>query len=431
MWIVPLIAEQVLKREDRVLSVVPKLIHFAFIFPETLLLKAIMRRFSLDGMVIRADVCNALINILSKVSEDYVDVWGMECLRWIIGSRDLRITALSLEIFNVILRPLDAKSINCVGEAVKRFFYTKNCGELLHHFLVFLNNVFVGNEEFVLCYCKAILGWDRFWESPESVPLLMKCLEIEYSIAIVKPLLAHVEASDRIYHILKSLWEQSNDPELFMILLPLKRMRSGATESFAEISDSVIVKAIGHYGWIMSNGVSLALSDSIFAVSAEILSKRPNIGYVFGRIFGYALDYVSNSDGAVDFVCEFSAKNIEIERCVKEVDLTTELRMELDSLGNEEVNMVNVTDFEEIDSVRSVLRYGNKVEVLPFSNQRRMLEKSKINLQIGVVECENVNVCEFRPLKGPAVIKDGGGLFGPKCDPSFVLSFEKFLESGE
>lgn len=169
-------------------------------------------------------------------SVDFIGIWGTEAIKWLIGSKNLRLATLSMVIFNQLLKPIDKTVINGICQAIIYHIYN-NSQEiskvipLIQESLVFYNSVFDGNEQFCFQYASSFLNCRIFVEAclDKAIKLFMKCLlspetktqTQKVIMDIVRILVNKLESDENSQMMFEFILKTQFNEELLMIALAI------------------------------------------------------------------------------------------------------------------------------------------------------------------------------------------------------------------
>ncbi|OHS99311.1 hypothetical protein TRFO_34285 [Tritrichomonas foetus] len=128
-WIIPLLTKVFQMKNEKVISLIPYVLHFAFLFVKRGTCGLLRVLCHSMGIVIpdtlsQAIIVSAVQQFIEKFKKvengkEYIETWGREALKWLLGSPKLEHATISLIIFNQILTPIEPLVISGVCKAVK------------------------------------------------------------------------------------------------------------------------------------------------------------------------------------------------------------------------------------------------------------------------------------------------------------------------
>ncbi|OHS92986.1 hypothetical protein TRFO_12181 [Tritrichomonas foetus] len=411
LWVIPLITEAFKNENQELFQHIPSVIHFAFLFYDCGakdLLNVLCQQFSIslpeimDSTEMIIKVVREFVMKLRQNSEEYVEYWGAEALKWLFGCQSLKIAKISLAIFDQILTPKEPLVTTGICKAVAFHVinsanYTKGLTELVDHALFYYNASFVGNELFAFSFASSFLDCKIFVDSclKNAAQLFLKSLSSpetntrawQVIIGIVRPLLAKLEKNEINQKILDLLIKTSQNQELMMIVAPIKILMPSLfpfsmdyIELMACASEAVLCKALVHYATMIETA-STQLLNTIFQMATLIVQKiiNENNRGSLAKIYIAAINNISNCEYAIEFVT-IIAKN---EPCVATksvyefMDWNRSLEDVCRSLGRIMVNddtIVPLTDCGTLQSVYNLLTCDTIPKILPFAAQQEMIE---------------------------------------------------------
>lgn len=447
MWFLPLITEAFKNQNEELIQHIPTVVHFAFLFNDVMssahqLLEVLCQQFSINlkhyinsnnneyqeylmdnnfsdnnsVFELTDDILIPVVRefscILSQISEEYIQYWGKEALKWLFGCRSLRIARISLTIFNQIMRPIEPLVISGICKTVS--FHVSNSPndinnltKLVGQSFVFYNAIFERNEKFSFEYAASFLDCKIFVDSclKSAAQLFMKSLSSKETnarawqsiIGIVRPLLNKLEKDELNQKVIDLLIKTSQNQELMMIVAPIKIISPHLFTSFPyecfedllnSVSDIVMCKSLVHYA-TMTETASTALLNSIYHVSTQIVSKvvkNENNRSPLCKIYKSALYNLCVCDFAIDFISVIA--NIEPSVATKSVyefydwnrsleDVSRSLVRLLSSFVESTTNVSPITDCSTIQSVYNLLNCETVPKILPFVAQQEMMESMK------------------------------------------------------
>ncbi|KAK8895487.1 hypothetical protein M9Y10_023953 [Tritrichomonas musculus] len=449
MWFLPLITEAFKNQNEELVQHIPTVVHFAFLFNDVInsaheLLEVLCGQFSINlkhyinkynneyqeylestnnnsinnsSFEMTDDILIPVVRefsfILSKISEEYIEYWGSECLKWLFGCRNLRIARISLTIFNQILRPIEPLVITGICKSVS--FHVShsssdinNLTKLVGQAFFFYNAVFEKNNVFSFEFASSFLDCKIFVDSclKEAAQLFLRSLSSNETnsrawhviIGIVRPLLNKLEKDKVNQQIVDLLIKTSQNAELMMIVAPIKIISphlftSSRYEDFEDllnsVSDIVMCKSLVHYATMIETA-STQLLNAIYQISTQIVSKvvkNENNRTSLAKIYKSALYNLWFCEHAIEFVTIIA--NTEPSVATKSVyefydwsrsleDVSRSL-VRLLSSSPENNSIVPITDCGTIQSVYNLIDNNNETapKILPFAAQQEMLDAMK------------------------------------------------------
>jgi hypothetical protein len=495
LWVIPLIAEAFTKWSDELIQFVPTVIHFAFLGYDagaSRLLSVLCGFFSLkppddlDRTESFIGIVRQCASKLSQHSEEYLEQWGTEALKWLLGSQSLRTAYRSLTVYNQIQRPMESLVVTGVCKAVAYHVVNsaddmKTLTDLVGQAFTFYLAVFADNEQYAFSFASAFIDCKVFVDSclSSAIQLFIKSLNAPRTskqawsvmIGIVRPLLSRLETDEPSQHIFQLLIQSSQSQELMMIVAPIKESHPKLFPALppldtllASVSETAMCKSLVHYA-VMLDRASSSLLNSIFRISAFVLGRivNENNRRPLAVIYKYALNNLATCPGAIELIsviakadATFATKSVydfyDWDRSLEDVCRS------LGRLIVEEETVVTVTDCATIGSVYNFLTCDIVPKILPFVSQREMVEGmmrvtktrgkkrssfrrsshgitrdsitgSRSNLQL----CDVATGFAFHvgPLPRPEKLIIGDAAFRPSWEPEVVMSPEEFLLAAE
>lgn len=187
--------------------------------------------------------------------EDYIETWGTEVVKWVIGSSSLRFATVSLSIFNQLLKPIEPLVLSGVCKSVIFHINSnrENVGavsKLINESFIFFASVFEGNEQFALDYALSFIDCKLFVETclDKAAKLFMKCLTSSKTspeawnsvVSMIRPFLPKLETDKKTQRMFEVLLKNHANEELIMIVLPIHLCRRELFSSFLTDFRSVL-----------------------------------------------------------------------------------------------------------------------------------------------------------------------------------------------
>ena len=423
LWFVPLIIEALKTESGEIAQHIPIIIHFALLFYNDnincfKLLELLSQQFSIDlpdniqsteaypsnisQLDIIIPIVSSFVDKLKPSSEEFLDMWGSEAIKWIFGCRSLKIAKISLAIYNRIGYPIEPRVLTGICKAVAFHIIessndTKGLNELVAQAFIFYNNNFQENEQFAFDFASAFLDCKIFVDSclKGAAQLFMKSLSSKVTsarawqciIGIVRPLIAKLEKDSVSQQIFNLLIQTSSNHELMMIVAPVKAIMPHlftSSRPYEELmkttQEAVLCQALVHYSTMIETA-STRLLNSIFKISTQIVEKvfNENDRASLAKIYKAALNNLSNCENAIEFVT-IIAKNdpgVATKTIYEFYDWDRSLEDVCRGLGRlftPDDALLPITDCSTIQSTYNLLNCDTIPKILPFSYQQDMID---------------------------------------------------------
>lgn len=422
-WFLPIITDAFKSENEELFQYLPIVVHFAILFNDIIpeaheLFEVLCNKFSInlnyssngasfqeltDDILIYA--VQEFVVILSQSSDDGLENWGKEALKWLFGCQSLRIARLSLTIFNQILTPIEPIVITGVCKSVTFHIINstndiKGITELVKQAFIFYSTVFESNGEFAFQFASCFLDCKIFVDMSlkSAGQIFVKSLSSQETnskawpmiIPIVRPMLNKLEKDQINQKIVNLLIQTSRNNELMLIVAPIKIINPDLFPSFIyndfedllqSASDIELCKSLVHYATMIETA-STKLLNAIYQISTMIVQtvkKNDNNSTSLVKIYKSALKNLTICEYAIEFITiiaktgpslayqseyEFSDWNRSIEDVIR-------------SLGRliiSDNTKVPITDCSTLQSVVNLLNCDTIPKILPFSAQKEMLE---------------------------------------------------------
>ena len=415
LWFTPLLALVYHKNWDSLIEQIPHVINFACLFRDCgamHLFDVICHHFSVEcpegSLSVKAlrDVTDQIIECLKSISSSYVEIWGNEALKWVLGCSSLEFAMKSFVIYNRICTPMDKTVISGLLRTVEYHLShnpdQKNLlAELVSEEFIFMTRVMKGNETLAWNLVCSFLDCRIFVETSllHSQKIFMECIsQIEFrrqafnnTISIIRPLICHLETKLEAQEIVDLLISRLRSPELMMIVLPIKMNYPHLFPSCQEPSvvlgtanDSILCKSLVHYSMMLKTA-SIGVLDSIFSISNTVVSKivNENNRISLAKIYQTAVRSMSKCPSAIKFiqtVCRREPKVVsgdfidtyEWDRSIE--DVARNVRR---LLIPDDSPIVTITDCHSYTAVTRFLFTDSTQKILPFVAESEMLEGMK------------------------------------------------------
>lgn len=410
LWVIPLIAEACKKESEELVHHIAHIIHFAFMFYDEGsrdLLEVLSHQFSIDlpdGMKSNDSLIDTVRQFTEKLrqADPYFEEWGIEALKWLLGSQSLKFATLSLTIFNMILCPIDHLVITGVCKAVtfhvvNSYDDTKLITELVSQAFKFYTACFSYDEVYAYKFASSFIDCKLFVDSclSNAAQLFIMCLSSNQTntqawaniIGIIRPLLTKLETDEQSQKIFELLIKTSSSEELMMIVAPIKECSPHLFPSCMPLeillnkaSETTMCKVLVHYA-AMIESATTELLNSIFKITSHIVQKivNENNRTSLAKIYKAALNNLSNCESAIDFVSVIARyePGVASNSVFEFYDWNRSMEDVYRSLGRllvDDYPMVNLTDCSNLQSVYNLLNCDVIPKILPFSSHKDMLE---------------------------------------------------------
>ena len=386
----------------------PNIIHFALLFSEVgayNLLDACCYVYNIPAPNpnMTNDTIRKLVNIFSHKISD-IEKWGRISMKWVIGSKSVKISAKSLLIYNQIKKPVERLIITGVCKSVS-YHLTNSTSDvdslclLVSNAFEFYDNVFDDNELYCFSFISAFFDCRMFFDSiyHHGVHLCLKTLADSKTnaqgwnsiIQMIRPLLPYAAVETKAQEILEEIISSSNSDELMLAVSPLKECIPKLFESslsFSELletsSQTSLENALGHFGLLLEKASSVIL-ESIFDFSSKIIPKiKPEKCYpALSRLYRSAISSINEVKSAFTFI-KVIGKSAPAVPTLQILDFsdwnrsTEEILRDLSHLPNldSSVPKVTITDCKSIASVYNLLSSDLVPKILPFATQKEMMD---------------------------------------------------------
>ena len=415
LWFTPLLAQVYHKNWDLLIEQIPYVINFACLFRDSgglELFDVICHHFSVEcpegllSVSALREVTDQMLDRLRAIDTSYVEIWGNEALKWVLGCSSLEFAMKSFVIYNRIRTPIDQTVINGLlrtvtyhldNNADQRSFLT----ELVSEEFIFMTRVIKGNETLVWNLVCSFLDCKVFVDSSlmHSQKIFMELIDrIEFrrqafsnTISIIRPLICHLETTKDAQDIVDVLISRIQSPELMMIVVPIKMNNPQLFPScedpqivLGSVNDSVMCKSLVHYS-MMTKSASIGVLNSIFYVSNLIVAKivNENNRFSLAKIYQAAVRSISKCPMAIKFIqtiCRREPKVATIDVIdVYEWDRSLEdvARNVRRLIVPDDSPIITITDCHSYTVVTRFLFSDPHPKILPFVAESEMLEGMK------------------------------------------------------
>jgi len=411
LWILPIINEAINTANDGCIETMTQILHFVLLFIEEgsyPLFSTICAQLgveipsNLDQLPPKLlEIIISLIKKISEQSERGLNIWGNEALKWIFGSRNIRVSYISLLVFNHIQCPKSTEILNGISSSV--LYHIENSSSDSSYFSLFIiesfklfNSLFMGNELFSFQFALSFVDCPNFSDSclTSSIQLFLKSLSCKDTISlawgsiisIVRPIFSTIEKDESYQKILDLLIKSSGNEELMMIALPFTDVYPNMFPScfskkkmYEVANDTSLCQAIGHYSMI-SKDVSNKVLDNIFQISIFIIKKIKidHVSSSLAMLYQKAISSVSFCPHSVRYIIEVVTKDpliptklgyhfFEWSRSLE--DVVRSLKRLIRPLPDPPAS----TDFKDCSSVLGCLTNITIPSIIPFAAQQEML----------------------------------------------------------
>ena len=393
LWVLKIIFEGFHRYWNDVCEEVLTVIHFAYLFRfhETAdLFELICNKLEID----LGDEENLVQRIAEKIGNS--EEWGNEALKWVVGSKSIRLASVSLEVYNQIKTPAFEPSLlaRVVLYHVQRS--PTEVRDLILESFGYLANNFAGNEVFAVDFLMSFLDSTIYVATSSS--LLLKILSSGVAgrkawpmiVPMVKPLLGRLEGNENLEKMIDLFIRTSRNEELQLIIAPLKEVEPlhflsspMASVLMKSVNESTMCKCLAHYA-NMINTVSVRVVNAIFGVATLILQRVPsheNNLIHLAKLYSVALHTLSQCPNAVPFITTLMQKEpsvatipfmevIENERSLEDVERSLE-RL---SKKEDEIFCSCITECKSYTNVVGFADLGLKPKILPFTTHQDMID---------------------------------------------------------
>jgi len=410
LWVVPLLASAIEMKTDSLLNNLSPIIHFALLFnayPSAKpLLSVLCRQFCVphpsDDNSSLFETSKVFVERIKEMSKEKLEMWGVECIKWLLGSQSLTFASISLRIFLEILVPIDQ---NVIDGIIKSITYhvsnntdSPSClSDLISDSFKFFNHIFTGNEMVSFSYAASFLDCTSLPSEclADSIDLFMKCLYSNHTrnsawqslVGIIRPLIPFLENNEKYQQIFDLLIKSSGSEELMMIVAPIKDLTPTLFPSVPQVSSllktvnqTAYCKAIEHYS-LMVDSATHELSDSIFKLLSKIIEKASNennFAYL-SKLYQAAVNSLAHCPNSMAFLCSLAKYNPSVS--IKGVFIFVDWARTIDDVCRSLARLViyddaqpSLTDCSTIKSVSGLLSCDVTPKILPFVTQQDMLE---------------------------------------------------------
>ena len=304
MWIVSVITKHIhLFLHEKYM---PVLIHFSLLFHHIftqVLLKKICKKYGITytRRTLSNDSLRYLVEAFIKSfktsdkNEDLIEKWALEAMRWVIGSKSIKIATTSLVILNSLSCKPDNKNIaafsNGICQAVT--YFLAQTTEKDQQTLYFINETFLfflkffeGHEIFAFNYLSSFFKFtnnvDAYFD--KMIPLYTKCATSPITKEIAAPSLIHairpifneLETDGKAMEVFKRFKESNPLIDLQYVSVVLSPLDNTSFDHINNLLTRITIKDInhilGHYAF-MALTASIDVLKRIFTVSTLILKK--------------------------------------------------------------------------------------------------------------------------------------------------------------
>lgn len=393
LWVLKIIFEGFHRYWSDLSGEVVTVIHFVYLFR----LHETADLFELICNKLEIDVSDEE-NLVQRIAEQLGDSeeWGNEALKWVVGSKSIRLASVSLEVYNQIKKPAFDQ---CVLARVVLYHVQRTPTEvrdLIMESFAYLANNFTGNEVFATDFLMSFIDSPIYVAT--SSTLLLKVLSSTVTrrqawpmiVQMVKPLLGRLEGNESLEKMIDLFIRTSGNEELKLIIAPLKELEphhfpstQTAEVLMKTVNESTMCKCLAHYASMISV-VSVRLANAIFGVATMILQRVPsheNNLIHLAKLYSGALHALSQSPNAVPFLAMLMQKEpsvasvtfldfVDNERSLEDVERS------LERLSKKEDEMFStiMTDCKSYTNVVGFLSAMSKPKILPFVTHQDMID---------------------------------------------------------
>ena len=302
MWIIQVIIKAIQYKE---VSRNPIVLHHALLFHSSHTLQLLKKLCKQNKIAYsrRALSDNSLALIVESYSNSFksmgemklIETWALEAMRWVIGSKSLKIASTSLVILNHIDYTPNKENSTAFFHGIFRSvaYFLGNCTELDQYTSKFINDTFVyfnrffsGNEklafDYIKCFFEFVVIVDAYFD--QMIPLYAQCRESnvtkddaeQYLLLAIRPIFNELESDNKAKYLFKHILRANGhiiDVRLVGALLkPFDECCRLLKEIERDIDVPDFNRLLGHLSF-MSLTASADLMTKIF-VAANIILKK-------------------------------------------------------------------------------------------------------------------------------------------------------------
>ena len=406
MWVCPVMDFLFHRHWDIALPYLASCLHFALLVAgdgTNMMFIQIAKGLSVDvpDENMRADIKRDVVDqLIRKLTDKDLEVWGNEALKWLFGSDNLEYAYNSLLIYNRIRKPFEPNVITGVIQAVTYHLEhvkedkCKEISDLVTESFIFFTNVLEGNELIAFNFVACFLDCRIFVETSlkHAASILVAGLENPQifgqawisPISIVRPLISNLESNTQFQVVMNECIRYSQSPELMMIVIPIKRVSPklfpDALDMVSTANETTLCQALVLYS-LLALHVSIPVLNNIFDICAMIVAKTidETNTTTLARLYQLALRYITRCPAALDFVKVICEKQPNIARVtvldVYEWDRTIEdvLRSISHLNVKDETPAVTITDCHSYANVMKFREATVRPKILPFASNSEII----------------------------------------------------------